>query len=987
MPPWEKYGQATPAAQAPAAPPPFIAGTPKPAGRYEAQDQQFQANSDARASDAAARSAAADARAAEAAERARREWEATHNPDGTSKAKAPTAETARIPANAATGIQENLKVMRAIDDAIMGVEARRSSIGPGTGMLGDTFTQFNDPQGTSARAGLAGIGAAKIHDLSGAAVSASEAPRFTPFVPTVTDRPEVALDKLQKFRTELEAQIKEANNFYSPANGYFPYQTPGMADALGTTPQGEAPPPPPSFGGQKAPPQASGQIAGVGMDNGGDPLEIARGGVSQVDDPTLAGVRGQYRARLARGQSADEIIAWANSAGIDPSAHQSIREQVAYRLRNPKVPLSQYDTSELDDKFVPLSGFDRAQNAVASGQVLGVSPGAAAIGAADAASLGTLDNIIGMTGGSAERARIGMGQIQQNNPGSYLTGQVAGSVSTNLLGEAGLARAGMGSGLGRTTGANALLGFGGGAGSSDYNSQGGQANIGDRVGGGMYGATINALGGLAGTGVVKGIQSTVSPVARAANRSVGRDPNTAINQVSMAIGEDNLTPRGVAKIIAEGRERGVPMTIADTGENSRELLASVGRQRGESRNIAKVTTANRQEQQLERISSAVRRDLGPTANIREMGDELMSRAKDEAAPIYKEAFAAPGAGAAFPKIQRVLGRPSVKGAMVRAQRIAAEEGRDPTALGFELGTNGEVTLTRVPSWETLHYIKTGLDDVIESYRDKTSGKLVLDAEGRLINNTKNQLLKDMDAMNPAYKDARAAYGGPVSMRDALELGSKAFSRSPDDVAANIKNLGPAEMEMYRLGLRKGVMDILGSKGDYADKVKVLIGTPKARAVLTKVLGGNKEFDRFIATLKDEQAVSRTYNAVHGNSSTAGRVAFDETTTGENVAGHAVDVLRAGQTGGMFGAGSRAVEKVMEGGRLGAGAVGDQARAQIAALLSESNPEQLTEIAKQAQRAAAKARLGKRTNQKQAVRAGTVGAAISGALGLGTSPDQ
>jgi hypothetical protein len=142
----------------------------------------------------------------------------------------------QIPVQAASGIQGNLETLRQIESALRDLDpkspkARPQSIGPGTGLLGDTFTQFNDPEGTGVRSDVGKIGATTIHDLSGAAVSATEAPRFQPFVPTVQDRPEVALDKLRKFHDALGAQINEQLHFYSPDNGYMPYKGP-QADAF-----------------------------------------------------------------------------------------------------------------------------------------------------------------------------------------------------------------------------------------------------------------------------------------------------------------------------------------------------------------------------------------------------------------------------------------------------------------------------------------------------------------------------------------------------------------------------------------------------------------------------------------------------------------------------------------------------------------------------------------------------------------------------------
>lgn len=908
------------------------------------------------------------------------------------------AEAQNIPNAAATGIQENISGLSKLDEALRLLDARPGSIGPGTGLFSDTFTQFNDPEGTDVRRALAEIGAIKIHDLSGAAVSASEAPRFMPFVPKVTDRPGVARKKLEGFKKEMAKVLEEADSYYSEANRFLPYSTPGM-EALrqtnfgqGPNQEGLTPPPFGLEGNVQAPPplglglagglrNADGQVAGNVHDSGDTPRwRLAEDRIRQEDDPILAGIRDEYERRLEKGESGDQLVAWARSVGINPTASESIRAQAQFRKENPDIPIGEYDTSQLDDRFITLSDNEIGADEIGASE-------AHFMNTADAISGFNMDSIAGATGGNAERTRIGMGQVRREHPTASTVGTLSGVAINALAAEAGLARLGVASGVARTMGANALAGAHEGFGGTDYNSQGGPASFGDRLKGAGKQAGFNALAAAGTTGAIKALRATAAPVARGVARSVGADKNVAIRQVGRSLQEDGLTPRTAAARVAAGHSRGSPMSLSDVGENTRELAASMGRHRGESRSVVRTVAGNRQEQQMERISAAVSRDLGPTANIRELGDELMLRAKDEAGPLYREAFEAPGAGAVEPKLKGLLGRPSTKRAMVRARRIAEEEGRDPTSLGFDLNAQGEVILTRAPSWETLHYIKTGLDDVIEGYRDKVTGRLVLDAEGRLINATKNALLGVMDGANPAYKAARAAYAGQASMRDALELGAGALSRSPDDVAANIKTLGPAEMEMYRLGLRKSIVDLIGKKGDYADKVNALIGTPKARAVLKKVLGGEANYDRFIATLQDERAMGLTYKAVHGNSATAGRMAFDETTSGENIAKHVFDVSSAAKTGGLVGATVRTGEKIAEAGRFGAGAAGDRARTDVARLLSESDPDMIVEIAKQANRAVAKQRLGKRVGSRRAAGAGTVGGTISAALGQETSPDQ
>ena len=66
-------------------------------------------------------------------------------------------------------------------------------------------------------------------------------------------------------------------------------------------------------------------------------------------------------------------------------------------------------------------------------------------------------------------------------------------------------------------------------------------------------------------------------------------------------------------------------------------------------------------------------------------------------------------------------RPSMKAAFAKAQRIAAEEGRNPKELGLDFNQAGDPQflagadeLGQVPSTQTLDYIKRGLDDVVES---------------------------------------------------------------------------------------------------------------------------------------------------------------------------------------------------------------------------------------------------------------------------------
>jgi hypothetical protein len=430
------------------------------------------------------------------------------------------SENKNIPEVSARGIQGNLTTLAEIEGALATLNGRPESIGPGTGFFGDYVTQFNDPDGTQARAMIGQIGAAKIHDLSGAAVSASEAPRFNPFVPSVTDRPEVARQKLERFRDELLNQINEADAYYSPANGYMPYTTPGMEAYRQRSQASTQAGAPPAFGGgaapvvappaagsppisEGAPPtlgpagpgiNADGMIAGNVHDAGAAQVQgLLTDAFRQEDDPALAGVRGEYLARLGRGDSAQEIIQWARTAGISPTTFGSIAKQVQFRRLNPQVALSEYDTGEIDDRFVEVDPRVRSMTD------LGRSPvGAGIIAAGDAASGFTLDNLVGMTGGNAEQARLGMGQIAAENPKANLAGTVVGGTLAALAAEGTAGVAGIGAGAARTIGADTLFGLAAGAGGTDYASDGTPATATDRlVGAGKGGLAALVTGGIA----------------------------------------------------------------------------------------------------------------------------------------------------------------------------------------------------------------------------------------------------------------------------------------------------------------------------------------------------------------------------------------------------------------------------------------------------------------------------------------------------------
>lgn len=142
-----------------------------------------------------------------------------------------------IPGPMQKTIMENDAALRKVDAALGAIEAYPDALGAWN-YLGDGIRQRTDPEGVNARALVADIGSLKIHDRSGAAVTAAETPRLKPFIPTATDDPATVKKKLSLFRNEYEAIQNDVRSTYSPEQGYREMAKPAAAKP--NIPQGAA---------------------------------------------------------------------------------------------------------------------------------------------------------------------------------------------------------------------------------------------------------------------------------------------------------------------------------------------------------------------------------------------------------------------------------------------------------------------------------------------------------------------------------------------------------------------------------------------------------------------------------------------------------------------------------------------------------------------------------------------------------------------------
>lgn len=148
-----------------------------------------------------------------------------------------------IPATETNRIVENAKAISNIDAALEAIKASTGiGIDPQTGQpariqgvapsapdalgawnyLPHAIRQRTDPKGVSVRAQVAQIGGQKFHDLSGAAITASEAPRLLPFIPSETDDAPTVVRKLMNLKREYQSVNDSLNQSFSEDQGYRP---------------------------------------------------------------------------------------------------------------------------------------------------------------------------------------------------------------------------------------------------------------------------------------------------------------------------------------------------------------------------------------------------------------------------------------------------------------------------------------------------------------------------------------------------------------------------------------------------------------------------------------------------------------------------------------------------------------------------------------------------------------------------------------------
>lgn len=196
------------------------------------------------------------------------------------------------------------------------------------------------------------------------------------------------------------------------------------------------------------------------------------------------------------------------------------------------------------------------------------------------------------------------------------------------------------------------------------------------------------------------------------------------------------------------------------------------------------------------------------------------------------------------------------------------DGVDPAE--YETGRpmpQSEPLFEPTPTTQTYDYVKRGLDDVLETYRDPVTRKLNLDEEGRAVQNTLHALRGELTSLNPKYRTALRAGGDPIRLEQAFRDAPKLLSQNVTEAqfSQRVENMGDAEKQAMVGGWAASVRDLARAgrlrPGMYRNqalqsKLTALIGRDKAAAM--------------IGHMEDVAGMAERTNQVLGNSATARR---------------------------------------------------------------------------------------------------------------------
>lgn len=219
---------------------------------------------------------------------------------------------------------------------------------------------------------------------------------------------------------------------------------------------------------------------------------------------------------------------------------------------------------------------------------------------------------------------------------------------------------------------------------------------------------------------------------------------------------------------------------------------------------------------------------------------------------------------------------------------------------------GDPVVSKVPNLRALDAGKRGMDEMLEQYRDKTTGKLVLDSRGRAIEEVRKAYVAELDRLtaetNPAYAKARGAWSGPSKIIDAVHKGREILDMDPEQIEKYVAGLSKEEHEGLKIGVVRQLTDLIhnsrSSTAGALSVAKMIAENTFTQSKLRAALKDNRAVTDLIEMAEREMDHSRRGGQVLGGSQTARRNAASKEF--EQVGNAILDEARDAAETGLMG---------------------------------------------------------------------------------------
>lgn len=364
----------------------------------------------------------------------------------------------------------------------------------------------------------------------------------------------------------------------------------------------------------------------------------------------------------------------------------------------------------------------------------------------------------------------------------------------------------------------------------------------------------------------------------------GGRASRAERNIRRAATDDALTAETAA---ARLQELGPEATLADLGPNLQRQAGALAATPGRGQEVVRSAVASRQTGAGGRVAGALDDALGQSQDTLALANDIIAQRSAAAKPLYDAAYAKQ---MPFSRdLESILSRPSMRTALSRAEKLAADEGLrskqwfaqvvddgsqratgvlDASGRGISVPNAKQVNFIRTPDVRELDLTKRALDDMISSAQRAGNNN-----EARILIHNKNQIVAMIDDAVPEYAQARAAFSGPAAVLDAMEEGQKALSNSltPNQLRTQLMEMGASEKEAYIQGARAQVANIMGTARNDALAARSTFQRGYNKEKL-ELLVGKEQAKRLLDSLEAETAFTRTRDVLTGNSETAARSA-------------------------------------------------------------------------------------------------------------------